>query len=93
MNTMTDATRGLLKNGLVFAFLGYTLYEFVTEYLRGTSEGFAPWIFILGLLILGGGTLFTGILTLRAWKASQSEAAEAIDAQERAKLESQFEEE
>ena len=93
MNTMSDATRSLLKNGLVFAFLGYTLYEFVMEYFRGTSEGFEIWILILGLVILGGGTVFTGLLTLRAWKASQSEAAEAIEAQEQAKLESRFEDE
>ena len=89
MNQMNETNRNLLKNGIVFALLGYLLYQFVMEYLAGQSEGFTPLVFVIGLVILGGGTLFTGFLTLKAWKVSQAEAAAAIDAMEQARLESQ----
>lgn len=80
-NTST-ATRNLLKYGIVFVLIAYTLYEFVAEYLGANSVGFTPTVFVIGLIILGGGTLFSGFLALRAWRESQAEAAAAIDAQE-----------
>lgn len=82
MNNTSPASRNLLKYGLVLAFLLYILYSFVTEYLGGTTEGFTLPIFIIGLVILGGGCAFSGTLTLRAWRESQAEAAAAIDAAE-----------
>jgi len=82
MNNASPATRNLLKYGLVLALLLYILYSFVTEYLGGTTEGFTLPIFIIGLVILGGGSVFAGSLTLRAWRESQAEAAAAIDAAE-----------
>lgn len=83
MNNPSPATRNLLKYGLVLALLVYLLYEFVMEYIRGT-QGFTLPIFIIGLVILGGGCVFSGTLAARAWKESQEEAAAAIDAAENA---------
>jgi len=87
MNKTSDANRNLLKYGLILALLGYTLYEFVMEYFSGNETGFTPVVFAIGLVILGGGTLFSGVLALRAWKVSQKEAAEALDAMEKEKTE------
>ena len=78
MYNASPASRNLLKNGIVLAFLAYLLYGFVKEYLAGTSEGFTPVIFFIGLAVLGGGCIFAGILTLKAWKDSMAEAAAAI---------------
>ena len=82
MNNSSPANKKLLKYGLVLAFLLYTAYELVAEYLSGTSEGFTLPIFVIAMVVLGGGCLFAGILTLRAWRESQAEAAAAIDAAE-----------
>lgn len=82
MNNTTPATRNLMKYGVVLCLFLYLLYSFVTEYLAGTAEGFTPVVFIIGIVILGGGTLFSGVQALHAWKESQKEAAAAIDAAE-----------
>jgi len=79
----SEASRSLLKYGVIFAYLVYLLYGFVTEYFSGTTEGFTLPYFIIGALILGGGCIFLGKLTLQAWKKSQEEAAAAIDAAEK----------
>ena len=78
----SEATRSLLKYSVLFAYLAYLLYSFVTEYLRGESVGFTFPVFMIGVLVLGGGTVFLFVMTLRAWKRSQQEAAAAIDAKE-----------
>lgn len=82
MNNPTPATKNLLKYGIVLALFLYLLYSFVMEYISGTAEGFTPVVFIIGIVILGGGTLFSGVQALHAWKESQKEAAAAIDAME-----------
>ena len=82
MYPTSPTTRNLLKYGLIFALLAYTLYEFVVEYLSGNSAGFTPTVFAVGLVILGGGTLFSGRLALKAWQQSQAEAEAAINAQQ-----------
>lgn len=84
MNNGSPASRNLAKYGLLLAFFLYMLYEFVAEFLRGNSEGFTLPILLIGVLILGGGCVFAGVLTLRAWRESQAEAAAAIQVDEEA---------
>ena len=84
MNNASPATRNLLKYGIVLALFLYLTYSFVSEYLAGTM-GFTLPVFIIGMVILGGGTVFSGVLTLKAWRESQAEAAAALDAEEAAK--------
>ena len=84
MNNSSPASRNLAKYGLLLAFFLYMLYEFVAEFLRGNSEGFTLPILLIGVVILGGGCAFAGVLTLRAWRESQAEAAAAIHDDEEA---------
>ena len=84
MNNTSPATRNLLKYGIVLALFLYLTYSFVAEYLAGTM-GFTLPVFLIGIVILGGGTVFSGVLTLKAWRESQAEAAAALDAEEAAK--------
>ena len=87
MNNSSPASRNLVKYGLLLAFFLYMLYEFAAEFLRGNSDGFTLPIFLIGVLVLGGGCVFAGVLTLRAWRESQAEAAEAIHVDEETEAE------
>ena len=91
MFNTSDASRNLLKYGLVLAFLLYYFYQFVREYFSGV-EGFTLPIFLVGLVIFGGGSIFVGSLTMKAWRESQAEAAKAIEEAEAAQQEETEEE-
>ena len=67
--------------------IGYSLYclwQIIQMYIAGGEEAPSIWLLLLGILVLGGGSVFVAIVTVRKvlqMKAAERELLDAEDAE------------
>ena len=58
---------------LAMGYVGYLCYNMIKLYLEGGPEAPSLTTLIVGLVVLGGGVVFLGIVSYREWKRSKVE--------------------
>ena len=59
------ANNTLLLSGLVFLLLASMLWKIVSAYLKGGSNAPSTAVLIAGILVLGGGMVFSAVIAYR----------------------------
>ena len=69
---------------LAVGYLLYCLWQIIQMYIAGGEEAPSIWLLLLGILVLGGGSVFVAIVTVRKvlqLKAAERELLDAEDAE------------
>lgn len=88
----SDAVRALVFRLLAIGLLLYWLFDLVKGYLAGGEDAPSKTLLIIGIVILGGGSILVGVLSVLAWKLDKENAKmsqEEIDQMEALRSEDQ----
>ena len=69
---------------LAVGYCLYCLWQIIQMYIAGGEEAPSIWLLLLGILVLGGGSVFVAIVTVRKvlqMKAAERELLDAEDAE------------
>ncbi len=69
---------------LAVGYCLYCLWQIIQMYIAGGEEAPSIWLLLLGILVLGGGSVFVAIVTVRKvlqLKAAERELLDAEDAE------------
>ena len=69
---------------LAVGYCLYCLWQIIQMYIAGGEEAPSIWMLLLGILVLGGGSVFVAIVTVRKvlqMKAAERELLDAEDAE------------
>ena len=69
---------------LAVGYCLYCLWQIIQMYIAGREEAPSIWLLLLGILVLGGGSVFVAIVTVRKvlqLKAAERELLDAEDAE------------
>ena len=70
----SDAVRALVFRLLAIGLLLYWLFDLVKGYLAGGEDAPSKTLLIIGIVILGGGSILVGVLSVLAWKLDKETA-------------------
>lgn len=70
----SDAVRSLVFRLLAVGLLLYWLFQLVQGYLAGGEDAPSKTLLIIGIVILGGGAILVGVLSIVAWRLDKENA-------------------